>query len=84
MNLMELTALAICEAGEHAKFDAALAAAVIAQDGPTPAMVERLRVAMETLEVYDRPEKWLTLQVAAWCDADGVVCTDKSVLVGVA
>jgi hypothetical protein len=83
-HLMELTALALCEAAEQAQFDAALAAGMIQMHGPTPAWQARLQGALDTLELCDRPEKWLTVQVAAWCDEDGVVRSDRAVLVGVA
>ena len=84
MNLMELTALAICEAGELAKFDAELAGAMIAEHGPTPAWQTRLQRAMDAIELCDRPEKWLTVQVAAWVDGDGKIRMERAVLVGVA
>lgn len=83
-HLMELTALALCEIAEQAQFDAALAAGMIQMHGPTPAWQDRLQRAMDVIELYDRPEKWLTVQVAAWVDGDGRICTAKAVLVGVA
>jgi len=84
MDLMTLTALALAEAAEQASFDAALAAGMIQTHGPTPVWQARLQLALDTLELCDRPEKWLTVQVAAWCDLDGEIHADRAVLVGVA